>query len=124
MLIINFIGIVLIILILYWFWLYTPNKQINQNDIITIYVKDGVYSPAYINIPINQKTCLRFFRQDPSPCSEVLLIEEFGIHTELPLNQNKDIFIISTKKGKFSFTCQMQMYKGILDIKDKPYKQS
>ena len=50
MLLINLLGVLLIIAIIYWFWWYEPNKVNSDSNQITITVSNGVYSPAYIKV--------------------------------------------------------------------------
>jgi len=42
MMIINFIGISLIALIIWWFWLYKPNNVVATSTDVLIEVKEGV----------------------------------------------------------------------------------
>jgi len=44
MMFINLLGLMLIALIVWWFWLYKPNKTIVQGNEVLIEVRDGVYN--------------------------------------------------------------------------------
>ena len=68
--IINFIGIVLIIFVVSWFWLGKRKKAaVISTGLVEIKVAHGVYSPAVIQTTVNQPITLRFVRSDESPCA-------------------------------------------------------
>lgn len=113
---INFIGILLIVFIVWWFW-FSHQKSVRINkSVITIEVKDGVYIPARIEIPANQNITLEFFRKDPSSCAEYVVFDVLNIQEQLPLNKKHVISLGKLAPGKYSFTCQMKMYQGELVV--------
>ena len=116
MLIINILGLALIGFVIWWFWLYRPTTVGITQGIIPITVENGVYSPALIRVGLGQEVTLRFLRKDNSPCSGVVLLDDFDVSEELPLNKEKDITIKPSKAGNYSFTCQMKMYSGELVV--------
>lgn len=116
MLIINSVGVVLIALIIWWFWLYKPKEtELGENDLV-IAVENGIYSPSRIKIPAGQTFELKFIRKDESPCSETLLIPELKISDTLPINKLKVIQLPALESGEYAFHCQMQMYRGQLTV--------
>jgi len=121
MFVINLVGIVLIFLIIWWFWLYSANKKPTTsanttNGEINIAVQDGVYQPSTITLSANTSTTLKFIRKDPSPCAGTVIFPDFEISEELPLNKTIEIALPAMKKGKYAFHCQMQMYKGYVVV--------
>ena len=114
--IINFLGLTLIGLIIWWFWLAQTQAVKADNQPIAILVKDGVYQPAHIAAVVGQPLRLRFLRQDPSPCAEKVIFADFDISADLPVDEYKEVVIIPDKKGEYAFTCQMQMYRGTLQV--------
>ena len=115
--IVNILGILLIALIVWWFWIAKPKSQKAQTDIVDILVDNGVYLPSSIEVPVDKKTTLRFLRKDASPCAEKVSFDELNIHADLPLDKPVNVDVKPTRTGKFSFSCQMQMYKGTLIVK-------
>jgi len=111
---INIIGLIFIALIIWWFWLYKPKIADNANKVIL--VNNGIYKPGYITLPAHQESILIFKRLDPSPCSEVVIIPDLDISETLPINKEHTISIPATAPGKYHFHCQMQMYRGQLNI--------
>lgn len=116
MMLINLLGLLLIAVIVWWFWLFNEKDVSMSDNDITITVKDGVYQPARIKLPAGEPTTLRFLRKDASPCAATVLVPDFEISTELPLNKVSALVLPALSKGEYPFHCQMQMYKGILVV--------
>ena len=116
MMMINIAGLAVIALIVWWFWLYKPDQTVTGSNEITIEVKNGVYSPASIQVNANQSVTLKFLRKDESPCSEVLLIPSLDISEQLTLNEVTPIHLENVPQGEHTFHCQMQMYRGVLTV--------
>lgn len=116
--IVNIIGLVLIGLIVWWFWIAKPKSFITDKDSIEIIVENGVYTPARIEATVGKLIRLKFFRKDPGPCAEQVVFTDFNISETLPLEQEIEIQLTPMQAGEFSFTCQMQMYRGTLVVKE------
>ncbi|MFA7553346.1 MAG: cupredoxin domain-containing protein [Spongiibacteraceae bacterium] len=116
MLIINIVGLVLIGLIIWWFWLYQPKQtELSDNDLVVV-VESGTYSPARIKVPAGSPITIKFLRKDASPCAETLLIPDLQISDTLPLNKLKTIQLPALPSGEYAFHCQMQMYRGQITV--------
>ncbi|GAA0792051.1 cupredoxin domain-containing protein [Marinobacterium sediminicola] len=116
MMVINILGVLLIALIVWWFWLYREPAAAMEAGEVTIEVKDGIYSPAHIRLKAGQSLSLKFIRRDPSPCASVVVFEDFDVSEELPLNKARKVELPPMQPGRYPFTCQMQMYKGELIV--------
>tara|TARA_R110002072_G_scaffold289465_1_gene456472 strand:+ start:287 stop:652 length:366 start_codon:yes stop_codon:yes gene_type:complete len=119
MMIINLLGLLLIALIVWWFWIYTPQAVLAEKNTLTVVVDNGIYEPSRIQLAAGQDTLLRFVRKDASPCAATVVFPDFDISEELPLNTPKDISLPPLESGEYSFTCQMQMYRGELIVNGK-----
>jgi len=117
--IVNLAGLILIALIVWWFWLSQPKARRAESDVIEIVVDGGVYTPARIEMRAGQSLRLRFLRKDPSPCAEKVLFDEFGIAADLPIGKPVELTVTPKTAGEYAFTCQMQMYRGTLVVKDR-----
>jgi plastocyanin domain-containing protein len=112
-------GLALIGLELWWFLFSKPKsrqaeaRQGIQEVSITV---DGGYEPAYITVKMGQLVRLNFLRRDPSSCLEKVLLPDFRIAQDLGLNQITPIEFMPEKPGKYSFTCGMNMFRGILEV--------
>lgn len=116
MMFINLLGLLLIALIIWWFWLYKPGKARAADGIVTITVEDGVYQPARIRLPAGEAATLRFLRKDASPCAGTVVFTELEISEELPVGKTKEVRLPPQQPGNYAFTCQMQMYRGELVV--------
>ena len=114
MMIINILGLLLIGLIVWWFWMYKPREITVSEGAITVLVEDGTYQPSRIKLAAGQPATIRFMRKDASPCAGTVIFSDFDISEELPLNQFKSIVLPVMENGEYAFNCQMQMYRGTL----------
>jgi len=111
--VVNFTGILFILGIVYWFWIFKPKAiSSGENNIIDILVDGGTYTPSTIQVKYQNPTQLRFLRKDPNPCAEWVIFDELNISQTLSLNKAVILTLPNDKKGEFEFTCQMGMYRG------------
>jgi len=47
------------------------------------------------------------------------VFDDLGIADDLPIGQPVELTITPKQPGEYSFTCQMQMYRGTLVVKDR-----
>jgi plastocyanin domain-containing protein len=111
---VNVVGLVLIGLIVWWFWLSSPRAQRATSAVIDVSVDGGVYTPARIEVAAGQPITLRFLRKDPNPCAEKVLFDELGVAADLPVGEPVELTLTPPTAGEYAFTCQMQMYRGTL----------
>ena len=114
---VNVAGVALIALIVWWFWLVKPTARRAEGGVIEVLVADGVYTPARIEVASGQPVRLRFLRKDPSACAEKVIFADLGVAADLPLNQSVEVTVSAAQPGEYSFTCQMQMYRGALIVR-------
>jgi plastocyanin domain-containing protein len=117
---VTLIGLGLISLELWWFLLSKPKSQkaITASggiQEITVTV-DGGYEPSQIVVQVGQPVRLNFHRQDPSSCLEKVLIPDFRIAADLPLNQVTSVDFTPKKVGSYVFSCGMNMFRGIIEV--------
>ena len=116
MLFINIAGVVLILLIAWWFWLYRPPRVAADVDNLTIVVDNGVYQPSHIKLPADTPATLYFVRKDASPCAETVQFPDLDISEILRVNRREAVNLPPLKAGEYHFHCQMQMYRGQLTV--------
>lgn len=113
---INLLGILLIALIVWWFWLYRPRSATAQAGQLQILVANGVYQPAHIQLPAQRAVALEFLRRDPSPCAATVVFPQLQLSEELRLDQTSRVQLPPLPPGTYAFHCQMQMYRGELHV--------
>lgn len=107
---------VLGIIFTYWFFLMRKEKVVETTGEIDITVSGG-YSPEVISIPKGQTTKINFLRTDPTECLSEVVMPDFKIKRELPLNQKVTIAITPEKTGEFGYACGMNMYHGKIIVR-------
>lgn len=121
MLIINLVGLGLIAVIIWWFWLYkTPSTQVSDEEYkneITVVVENGIYQPAHISLLEDKLLTIIFIRKDANPCAATVLFPDLGISADLSLNKASSVQLPAMKKGEYPFHCQMRMYSGMVVVK-------
>lgn len=112
-------GIALIGLELWWFlWSQTKSRSVQTNrgiQEITITV-DGGYEPSRVVVKAGSPVRLNFLRRDPSSCLEKILLRDFQIAQALDLNHVTPVEFTPEKPGQYSFTCGMNMYRGLVEV--------
>ena len=99
------------ILFIYWFFLMKKERVVKANDSVDIIVEGG-YSPDVISIRKGKTTKLNFLRKDPSSCLEEVVLGDFKVRKQLPLNQKVTIELTPQQAGEFKYSCGMNMYHG------------
>ncbi len=104
------------IIFTYWFFLMKKEKQVEAKNEVDITVSGG-YSPEVISIPKDKPTKINFLRTDPSDCLSEVVLSDFKIRRELPMNQKVSIEVTPQRVGEYKFTCGMNMYHGKIIVK-------
>lgn len=111
-------GLTLIGFELWWFLFSKTQAQQAKSmqgiQELTITV-DGGYEPATVVVKVGQLVRLNFLRRDPNSCLEKVLFPDFHIVRELPLNQVTAVEFTPEKPGRYSFTCGMNMFRGVVE---------
>ena len=114
--IVTAVGLLLAIFT-YWFFLMKKEKIIKVSDSSVDIIVEGGYSPDVISIPKGKTTKLNFLRKDPSSCLEEVVLGDFKIRKQLPLNQRVTIELTPQEAGEFKYSCGMNMYHGKIIVK-------
>ena len=91
----------------------TLHQGVQEMD---IQVEKG-YEPSRIIVKAGLPVKLNFFRQDANKCLEKVLLTDFNIALDLPLNQMASAEFTPTQPGEYRFTCGMEMFHGIVEVK-------
>ncbi|OGI65965.1 MAG: hypothetical protein A3B11_00930 [Candidatus Taylorbacteria bacterium RIFCSPLOWO2_01_FULL_44_26] len=95
----------------YWFFLMKKEKVIQVTNSVEIIVEGG-YTPESISVPKGKTTKITFLRKDPSSCLEEVVLGDFKIRKQLPLNQKVTVELTPQQAGEFTYSCGMNMYHG------------
>lgn len=110
--ILGFLGIIFTV----WFFLMKKEKQVSVIGEVDITVNGG-YSPEVISIPVGKITKINFLRTDPTDCLSEVVLGDFKIKKELPLNKKVTVEIKPEKAGEYVYSCGMNMYHGKIIVK-------
>lgn len=79
---------------------------------------DGGYEPSRVIVQAGQPVRLNFLRRDPSSCLEKVLFPDFHLAQDLDLNHITPVEFTPEKPGEYSFTCGMNMFRGVVEVQD------
>ena len=100
----------------FWFFLMKREKEVEVSNEVDITVSGG-YSPEVISISKGKLTRINFLRTDPTDCLSEVVLGDFKIRKQLPLNQKVTVEITPQKMGEFRFTCGMNMFHGKIVVR-------
>jgi plastocyanin domain-containing protein len=80
---------------------------------VTIRVEGG-YDPSIIEVVAGRPVRLIFDRRENNPCSDELVLRDFGIKRDLPPFERTTIEVTPPAPGRYEFMCGMGMLHGAL----------
>jgi plastocyanin len=89
-----------------------------QAQTVRIAVTNKGFEPANINLKPNVPAKVTFIRQTDQTCATSVVIPEYKINRELPLNKPVVVEFTPTKTGEFTFACGMNMLKGKVVVQE------
>jgi P-type Cu+ transporter len=95
-----------------------PARPQPAGGAVTIRVEGG-YDPDTVIAPRGRTLRLLFDRREDSPCSDELVIPDFGIRRKLPAHAVSEIVITPDRAGEFPFACGMNMLHGKIVVVDE-----
>ena len=79
---------------------------------VTVRVEGG-YSPSTVEVPAGSRVRLTLDRREDNPCSDEIVIPDFGIRTALPAHAITSVEFTATS-GRHEFSCGMGMLHGAI----------
>ena len=79
---------------------------------VTVRVEGG-YSPSTIEVPAGARVRMTLDRREDNPCSDEIVIPDFGIRTALPAHARTSLEFTATA-GRHEFSCGMGMLHGAI----------
>lgn len=80
-----------------------------------ILVKGG-YTPDVVVVEHGRPVRLNFRREETNPCSEMVLLPDFGKSARLPEGEVVPVEFLPEEPGEHEFSCQMGMFRGKLVV--------
>lgn len=78
---------------------------------------EGGYSPNAIEVARGSRVRLTFDRQEDNPCSEEVVVPDFGIRRGLPAFARTVVEFTADTAGTHQFACGMGMLRGTIVVK-------
>jgi plastocyanin domain-containing protein len=79
---------------------------------VTVRVEGG-YTPSTVEVPAGSRVRLTLDRREDNPCSDEIVIPDFGIRTALPAHATTSLEFTATP-GRHEFSCGMGMLHGAI----------
>lgn len=80
----------------------------------------GGYTPDRIEVRQGRPVRLTFVRQESNPCTEQVILGDFGLSRTLPEGERVAVEFTPDRAGEFTFHCGMNMVRGTLVVKPAP----
>ena len=113
-------GAAVLIALTNWYFLgprKTATASVAGNGVVDLTVRvEGGYSPAEIEVPAGSRVRMTFDRREDNPCSDEIVIPDFGIRRDLPAFTKTTIELTATP-GRHEFKCGMGMLHGSIVAK-------
>ena len=114
-------GGVIAIVWVNWYFFMAPKAAVTarasaaggQEVSITV---EGGYSPSVVRVKRGQPLRLIFDRKEKSPCSDEVVISDFGVRRFLKPFEKTVVELNPTKAGSFEFACGMSMLRGRIEV--------
>ena len=82
----------------------------------TVKITERGFEPVSLKLRRGVAARITFLRTTEQTCAKEIVLRDFGIKRDLPLNQSVVITLMPKTKGEFSFTCGMNMMRGKLIV--------
>jgi len=89
----------------------------NQTQSVTVILSDKGYQPESIKLLKGIPARVTYVRKVEATCGTEIVLAEYNIKRELPLNQAVVIEFTPTKTGEFTFACGMDMLRGKIIVR-------
>ena len=114
-------GLAIIGFIVWWFFgkheVAEVSADISDNSQSIDVEVNGGYSPETVVLKQGVPAILNFTRKDKSSCLDRVVFSDFGINQALPINEEQQIEIDTTKPGEYQWACGMDMFHGKVIVK-------
>ena len=88
------------------------NSKKETADKTQVTVTEKGFEPSSVTVRANAPAKITFLRKTDKTCATEVVIPEYNIKRELPLNKPVVIEFTPKKPGEIAFACGMNMYHG------------
>ncbi len=91
-------------------------KQVGNLQKVTIEIKNNGYFPKYFKVKKDIPVELTLSNGGAYSCASAFLFREFDISSIVKVNTKEAFTFTPKEKGKFTFSCSMGMYTGVMEV--------
>ena len=91
----------------------------NQTQTARVTITAKGFEPSSISLRPKVPVQITFLRQIKETCATSVVMPDYKIDRELPLNEAVTIEFTPTKTGDVAFMCGMKMYRAKLVVKEQ-----
>lgn len=119
--VLTFVGLFLSAYLI-WYCFLAPRKPVEAYQSkdgvqrVHIEVRNG-YHPNVISAQSGKRLHLRFYRIENSPCSEEVILHDFGVRKHLPAYKTTSVDITPFQPGEYTFGCTNNVLRGRLIVR-------
>ena len=116
------LGALALIAFVNWFFLGKNDKPVAATatapgGVVDVAVRvEGGYTPSTIEVPAGSRVRMTLDRREDNPCSDEIVIPDFGIRRALPAFATTELEFTATA-GRHEFSCGMGMLHGAIIAK-------
>jgi plastocyanin domain-containing protein len=113
------IGAIALIAFVNWFFLGKKEKPVTAaaaapGGVVDVTVRvEGGYTPSTIEVPAGSRVRMTLDRREDNPCSDEIVIPDFGLRRSLPAFATTVLEFTATA-GRHEFSCGMGMLHGAI----------
>ena len=94
-----------------------PEKAEKAARTVELKVTDKGFEPTPVKVKKGEPLRLRITRTTDETCAKDLILPDYNIEKELPLNKSVDVEFTPSKTGKLKYGCSMgMMIAGVLIV--------
>ena len=109
-------GLAAIVAVAWFFWLKSTRgvqaAVVGDGYQEQMILVRGGYTPDTIRVTAGRPVRLLFRREETAPCSETVVLPDFGKSAALPAGQVVAVEFLANEAGEHEFGCQMGMLRG------------
>jgi plastocyanin domain-containing protein len=88
-----------------------------QGGALTMSVTENGFEPDHLKVKKDHPVTLVITRKTDATCATAIVIDEYNVHVDLPLNKPVTVAFTPTKSGQLKYGCAMgKMISGVMTV--------
>ncbi len=93
-----------------------PGVPTAKDNVVELSVTAKGFEPSPVKVKAGQPVKLVVTRKTDDTCATEIVVKDYGIKADLPLNQPTTVSYTPTRSGELKYSCAMGMVGGILQV--------